>query len=154
MKLYLVQHGEAAPTAASDERELTEEGRYDVESIAAFLKDANITVDRVIHSGKRRALQTSEILAAALAGGATLETTSMIEPNAPPEPFAREVGELSADTMVVGHMPFVSRLVAYFMTGAADRIVTTYHPGSVVCLEREMGGEWTIAWMLRPELFL
>ncbi len=154
MKLYLVQHGEAAPTAESDERELTEDGRYDVESLAEFLKDAGITVDRVIHSGKRRALQTAEILAGALASDATLETSSMIEPNAAPEPFAREIGELSADTMVVGHMPFVARLVAYFTTGTADRVVTTYHPGSIVCLERETGGQWTIAWMLRPELFL
>ena len=37
MRLYLVQHGEAQPEAVSPERELSAQGRLDVERLAGLL---------------------------------------------------------------------------------------------------------------------
>ena len=45
MKLYLVQHGRAASKDVDSRRPLTEEGRSDVENIAAFVKSLGLSVD-------------------------------------------------------------------------------------------------------------
>jgi len=153
MRLYLMQHGEAKPKEADPERGLTERGHEDVESVARFLKTAGIKVSRVIHSGKPRAKQTAAILFGAIGYEATLDTTDMIGPTDPPEPFAYEVGELTTDTLVVGHLPFMSRLVSLFILGQPEVEIASYRPGSIVCLERQGDGQWAISWMLRPELF-
>lgn len=152
MKLYLVQHGEAASKEMNPERSLTERGHSDVERMAAFLKKAGIVVSRVIHSGMLRAEQTAQILAKAIAEDTKLDITDMINPNDLPGPFAQEVNELATDTMVVGHLPFMARMVSHLVTGIADHPIATYRPGSVVCLERSDEGGWVLAWMLRPEL--
>jgi len=63
MKLYLVQHAKAASKQEDLERPLTEEGRRDVQRVAAFIKPLSICVDYLWHSGKRRAEQTAGFLA-------------------------------------------------------------------------------------------
>ena len=153
MRLYMVQHGEAKSKEQDPERSLTEEGRGDVERLAVFLKKSGVSVGRVIHSGKLRAKQTAEIMAGAMAKGVTTETSEIINPLDPPEPFAKLVSEWDADTLVAGHLPFMARLVALLVTGDPEQIVVSYQPGSVVCLERDADGKWAVAWMLRPELF-
>ncbi|GAI19193.1 unnamed protein product, partial [marine sediment metagenome] len=54
MKLYLVQHAKAASKQVSPQRPLTEEGRRDVQKVAAFVKPLKLWVDYLWHSGKRR----------------------------------------------------------------------------------------------------
>lgn len=152
MKLYLVQHGEAMSKEADSGRSLTENGRADVERMAAFLKKAGVSVGRVIHSGKLRAQQTAKILADALAEEKKLDTTDMIDPGDLPGPFAQEINELAMDTMVVGHLPFMARMVSHLVVGIAEHIIVSYRQGSVVCLERSDEGGWIVAWMVRPEL--
>ena len=67
MKLYLAQHGEACTKDIDPERPLTDQGREDIERLAEFLARAGIEVARVIDSGKLRAAQTADLLAAAVA---------------------------------------------------------------------------------------
>ncbi len=152
MKLYLVQHGEANPKEVDPERGLSDRGMEDVHRVAVFLKGAGVRVNRVIHSGKLRALQTAEILASAVMEEPKLEVTGMINPTDPPAPFATEIAELTTDTMVVGHLPFMARMVAHLITGDAEKTITAFRPGSTACLERDEAGEWSLAWMVRPEL--
>ena len=73
MFLYLVQHGEALTKEADPDRPLSEAGRANVEHLAGFLAGRSLRVARVLHSGKTRARQTAEILAAALAPDAPVE---------------------------------------------------------------------------------
>ena len=61
--LYLVQHGAAKAEAEDPKRGLTAEGRHDVERMAEFLFTLHLPLDRIEHSGKRRAKETAEILA-------------------------------------------------------------------------------------------
>lgn len=152
MRLYLVQHGDAHPEAASPERELTPRGRADVEGIAALLGKGGVRVSRVLHSGKTRARQTAEILAASLAAGVTPQAVAGIEPNSPVAPFAEQARGWSEDTLVAGHLPFMNRAVALLLTGREDPAAVSFQPGSVACLERDASARWTLAWMLRPEL--
>lgn len=152
MKLYLVQHGEAEPKEANPDRPLTEQGKLDVERIAVFLKGAGVDAGKVIHSGKLRAEQTAGILADACAPKAKIEARDGIAPNDEPGHLAEEIQGWGDDTIVVGHLPYMSRLASLLITGASEIAIAGFKPGSVVCLERPEGDGWSIGWMLRPEL--
>lgn len=58
MRLYLVQHGDAAPERLDPERPLSAAGRREVEAVARLLACAGARVAQVVHSGKLRAQQT------------------------------------------------------------------------------------------------
>lgn len=151
MKLYLVQHGDAVPKEVDPERPLSKQGRADVERLAAFLGGRH-QVARVIQSGKTRARQTAEILAADMAPGIKIESMAGLNPLDPVEPFAHRVAGWSKAALVVGHLPFMARCVSCLITGNDEPVIVDYRPGSIVCLERGEAGNWAVAWMLRPEL--
>ncbi len=152
MRLYLVQHGEALAKEVDPERPLSEKGREDVARVAGFLQRAGIRVTRVAHSGKARARETAEILAAALAHGEGAMSRSGIDPKDEVGPVAEEAARWSEDAMLVGHLPFMGRLASRLLSGAEQADAVAFRPGSVACLERGAGGGWTLAWMIRPEL--
>lgn len=152
MKLYLVQHGEAYAKEADPERPLTEQGQSDVDRLAAFLKTAGIQVERVIHSGKLRAQQTAERLAKAFAPGVELETSGLMNPNDNPKAFDWQSESWDKDIMIVGHLPFMAKLVSHLLIDDENVLFTAYQPGSIVCLEHNNEAHWQINWMIRPEL--
>ena len=152
MKIYLVQHGEAAAKEVDPERPLTEQGKTDVQRVAGALKLAGVEVKRVIHSGKLRARQTAEILATEIAPMQQPETSDLINPNDNPSAFDLQTASGGMDTMVVGHLPFMAKLVSQLVTGEDNNMLVAYQPGSVVCLELTEKDNWQIDWMLRPGL--
>ncbi|MEA3303783.1 MAG: phosphohistidine phosphatase SixA [Pseudomonadota bacterium] len=151
MKLYLIQHGEALSKDTDPGRALSEAGRKDVQRVASFLA-GKVRVARVLHSGKTRARQTAEILAAAVVPDLEAEQFGGLSPNDPVEPFVQHVEEWDEDLLVVGHLPFMEKLVARLATGAGERSIVAYRPGSIVCLETGEGSGWKVRWMIRPEL--
>ena len=152
MKLYLVRHGEAVSEGVDPDRPLSDEGRSDVQRVATFLGKAGIRVGRILHSGKRRAEQTAELLARSVGNRECLEKTSGIKPLDPTTPFARLVNEWTEDTMVVGHLPFMGRLVSRLVVGNEVVPSVSFRSSTVVCLDRADDGTWTIDWILPPVL--
>ena len=152
MRLYLVQHGEAQPEAVSPERELSPQGRLDAERLAALLGGRGVRAARVVHSGKTRARQTAEILAAHLAPGTAPEVLAGLNPNDPVRRVAAQACAWNEDTLLAGHQPFMGRLATVMVAGREDPPMVAFQPGSIACLERNPAGGWEIVWMLRPEL--
>ncbi|UCE60023.1 MAG: phosphohistidine phosphatase SixA [Phycisphaerales bacterium] len=152
MRLYLVQHGDAVAKDVDPDRPLSEKGRADVERIAAFLSRAGVIVSELQHSGKTRAQQTAELLASAIGTGASCRSIAGIAPLDPVADFARIARDLASDTMVVGHLPFMGKLVSCLVLDDESTPCVAFQPGTVVCLERADGGDWSVAWMIRPEL--
>jgi len=152
MKLYLVQHGEAYTKEINPERPLTDQGKADIDRLANLLEQAGIQVERVIHSGKRRAEQTAQRLAKAIAPGVELETSGLINPNDNPKAFDWQSESWDRDTLIVGHLPFMAKLVSHLVIDNEDQPIIAFQPGSIVCLEHMNGAEWQINWMIRPEL--
>ena len=152
MKLYLVQHGEATPKDVDPGRPLTAAGRADIEHLAEFMKLAGIQAERVMHSGKLRARQTAELLAARMAPDIELEASGLLNPNDNPRVFDWQSESWDRDTLIVGHLPFMARLVAHLVVADEDRMITAFQPGSMVCLEHVEDSRWQIDWMLIPEL--
>ena len=154
MRLYLVQHGGAAAKEVHPDRPLTDAGRDDVRFVGAFLAGIGVGISRVLNRGKVRARQTAEILASAVAPGITVDNvTEGLCPNDSTDWLAAAAGQWTGDTMVVGHLPFMGKMVSRLTTGSEEGGVVEFRPGSVVCLERtEDRASWTIVWMVRPEL--
>ena len=152
MKLYLLQHGDALPDEVNPERPLSKLGREDVKRLAEFVGNHGILVMHVYHSGKMRARETAEIVAARMATGVKIEATTGLNPNDPVEPWVKQINNWQEDTLLVGHMPFMGRLAAYLLSGNSSSQFVAFKPGSMLCLERDESGDWAIAWMLRPEL--
>ena len=152
MKVYLLQHGEALAKDVDPGRPLSPQGEGDVQRVAAFLEQAGVSVDRVLHSGKMRAHQTADILAAAVLSRGKAEAVEGIAPNDPVDEFSRRLHDLDGDTAIVGHLPFMARMASYLVTGDAVADIVAFQPGGGVCLEQDETGHWRILWMLRPEL--
>lgn len=152
MRLYLVQHGEACAKDVDPERPLSDEGRADIDRLAAFLKQAGVQVERVIHSGKLRAQQTADRLMADMAPGVEPEISGLMSPNDNPMAFDWQSESWDRDTLIVGHLPFMARLASHLLIDNADRPMVAYKPGTIVCLEHIEDSHWQLNWMIRPEL--
>jgi len=109
MPIYLVQHGLAVPESVDPNRPLSADGREEVERVAAHLRKAGVAVKRVCHSGKTRAKETAQILAEHLGDGNIYEVPGM-NPNDNVIEFAASLKE---DTMYVGHLPHLGKLISY-----------------------------------------
>lgn len=149
MKLYLVQHAEAKPKGEDPARPLTETGVGDASNMAAFLKAAGVRVDEVAHSGKLRADQTARALGRAVWPGEAVVTMDGLGPNDSTDHLMHAAEAAGGDLMVVGHMPFMSRMANRCLTGKEDAMAVAFEPGSVLCLERCDDG-WVLNWMMRP----
>lgn len=153
MKLYLLQHGDSLPEEVDSERPLSPQGREDVRRLSNFVGNAGIRVGRVLHSGKTRARQSAEIIAQKMAPGLATESAAGLNPNDPVEPVAEQIRNWSQDMLLVGHMPFMGRLGGMLVCGNRDLSLVAFKPGTLACLERDDQGRWSLAWVLRPELF-
>ncbi len=151
MKLYLVQHGMPVSKDIDPGRPLSPQGEKDISKMAEFLRASDHTVSRVLHSGKMRAHQTAEILAEALLISGEVEVIDGINPNDPVQDFSLRAHKFKHDTMIVGHLPFMAKMVSYLVTGNEDQVIVAYIPGSVVSLQQVPEEPWQIQWMLRPD---
>lgn len=152
MALYLVQHGKSLPEDIDPEQGLSDEGRAEVERIAAVAAGYAVPVAAIAHSGKKRALQTAEIFATALNAAGRLSERSGLKPLDDVARFAAQIRS-PENLMLVGHLPFIEKLTAYLVTGNADVTVFKFQNGGIVCLEEDAAkGSWFIAWALMPHI--
>ena len=152
MRLYLVQHGQATSKEENPDRPLTDVGRREARAVAEFVRPLGLRVDRLWHSGKTRAKQTAEIFARAVKVGEGPSAQQGLEPDDYVTPLRDELGATSDDTLIVGHMPFVSRLAALLLTGFESPPVVTFVNAGLVCLERTGDNRWQVEWIITPDL--
>ncbi len=152
MAIYLVQHGKNLPKDQDPEQPLSEPGTEAVKDIAERAKQAGVRVDKIEHSPKLRAKQTAEIFGKALEPKQGIQERSGIKALDDVTAIAREL-DPETNLMLVGHLPFMEKLVAYCITGNQDRLVMKFQNGGIVCLDQEKeSGQWYIKWNLVPDL--
>jgi phosphohistidine phosphatase len=154
MKVYLVQHGEAVPEDVGASRPLSEKGRHDVEKIANFLEDIGVGVSKILHSGKTRALQTAEIIYLRINVSRGIAKKDGLFPNDEVDPILHEIAEEIEDTMMVGHLPFLSKLASKLLGVPESANIIAFQQGGVACLERGEGNRWSLKWMVTPHLIM
>ena len=154
MKLYLVQHAKAASKEVDTERLLTEEGHGDIQKVAAFIKPLNLCVDYLWHSGKKRAAQTAELLAEVVEITKAQAAHDGLAPNDDVTALKDELMSLQQDIMVVGHLPFLSKLASLLLSGCESANTVAFKQAGIVCLECCEENQWQLDWMVTPELIL
>jgi phosphohistidine phosphatase len=154
MLLYLVQHGEAQKKEVDPERDLTEKGRIDIESVAHYVKRLKVEVKQIFHSGKTRARSTANVLAWHLKPPAGVSEAPGLAPLDEPEIWAGRIAQMDEDVMLVGHLPHLARLTALLICGDKEKTAVNFQMGGVVRLRRMEAGQWAVDWMVVPETIL
>lgn len=152
MELYLVQHGAAKSEAEDPQRGLTDEGRRRVERMAEFAGKLSLQVQAIEHSDKLRARQTAEILAQRLRPRDGTRQIAGIAPLDDVEPLCARLAGATQNLMLVGHLPYLSRLVARLVAAPAERTVVQFQMGGLVRLDRDEAGQWAVRWVAPPEV--
>jgi len=154
MKLYLVQHAKAASKDADPQRPLTEEGRRDIQKVAAFIKPSNLSVDYLWHSGKKRAVQTAEFLAEVIKINEAHTIHDGLGPNDDVTALQNELISDQKDIMIVGHLPFLPKLASLLLTNSESSNTVAFKNGGIVCLDYSDDNQCQLDWMIIPELLI
>ena len=152
MALFLVQHGKSLPKDKDPEKGLSDQGILDVKRIADAAKKYGVNISCIKHSGKKRALQTADIFASALQPELGVQEIGGINSLDDVASFADNINS-GEDLMLVGHLPFMEKLVSFLITGSIAKPVIKFQNGCIVCLDEDMDIHcWVIKWTLMPPI--
>ena len=140
MNLYLVRHGDAVSDLRDPARPLSERGRAELQTLAQCLAPQLDNAD-IVHSGKTRAEQSAQILQTVALPNASLAVREGLNPNDDVESLAQSLEHEHGDLVVVGHLPYVSRLTSLLVCGDPDRSMYMFDTGTCVALQRQ----WIVA---------
>ena len=135
MDLILWRHADAQDGAPDSERALTDKGRDQAATVAAWLKERLPKDARIVASPATRARETAAAL------GLQFDTTSEIGVGATAREVLRAAGWPNAGgaVVVVGHQPTLGRIAALLLAGAeADWSI-------------KKGALWWLAWRGRSK---
>ena len=152
MLLYLVQHAEAKREDEDPERGLTDRGFRDIARTALFAKDQGVRINRIRHSGKKRALQTAQTLASYLKPENGVVPVDGLLPMDDPKTWAERLTAMNEDSMLIGHLPHLARLAALLLCGDGEKPVIEFRNAGIACMRRSEDGHWAVAWMVVPEM--
>ena len=151
MELFLVQHGQAMSKADDPQRRLTPDGAEVVGRIAIWARETGLRVQQIRHSGKLRAQETAQILAEHLNPARGVIAVSGLGPSDDVSPVGRIAETELASSMLVGHLPFLSRLAGFLVTGDPEIQVVRFRNAGIVCLKGEQR-RWSISRVMTPDL--
>ncbi len=151
-KLYCVRHGQAACQIGQDaKRSLTPRGREEVLGIARHLATRQVKIPRIIHSGKLRAEQTAQIFAQTLKTVEVTFLTRALDCEAEVDDLIELIPLWTEDTLLVGHLPFMPRLINALLGKPIESNFLHFPPATCVCLEQQCG-QWFIRWAINPDI--
>ncbi|MGQ4891030.1 MAG: phosphohistidine phosphatase SixA [Candidatus Njordarchaeia archaeon] len=151
MKIYLVQHGKSKSKDEDPSRPLTDEGFKETERIANFAKKImRLNTKVLIHSPKLRAKQTAEILGKHLGPFEEVIETDEISPLSDPNLIASKIEKMDKDTIIVGHLPHLSKLTSLLTVGDPEKEIVQFRYSCILCLEYKEG-EWLIRFFITPD---
>ena len=152
MKLYLMRHGKAEKGLESLESTLNDEGVKQVSQIAEKLKEKEIKVDELYHSGLLRADETASIIKeTAFNYLEDIERSMDLAPQAEPKRWQDKLNQeefLTKDLFLVSHIPFLQKFTGLLLK---DDQGVEFSNAAVICLERGDGKDWHIVWKWVPE---
>jgi phosphohistidine phosphatase len=153
MNVYLVQHAQRKSKEEDPELSLSETGIRNIRKVAAFASSGHLLRPNVIfHSGKRRAMQTAEILAEYINPEKGISVSDGLQSGDPPSIWISRIAAASDDIMLVGHLPHLSRLASGLLCGDQDREIIKFTYAGIVCIRQTETGGWAAAWILTPEI--
>jgi phosphohistidine phosphatase len=153
MKLYLMRHGDYSTEDIRHQNPLSKKGQDDISRLASFLKLVNIHVTYLFHSEKLRTKQTAAILASSLHCKEAPKEYRGLNPLDDVTTFMDTLTDEKGDVFIVGHLPFLARLLGLLVVRDENQDVVAFQQGTLVCLEKIETARWIINWVINPELF-
>lgn len=150
MKIYLVQHGLCFSETEDPLKHLTMEGKMETRHIGEFLRQKEVSVGSIWHSGKPRTLQTAKILSSYV-NYMRMEAHKYMGPNDTTDAILDSISMMQEDIMLVGHMPFLRKLASHLLGGDENHDYCHITNSAVTMLEKH-GNIWQIELMLSPQL--
>ncbi len=148
MKLYLIRHGEAVSSIEDPERPLSNIGQQNIERLGQCLAKTAMPIDYIWHSPKQRAVQTAQTIANYTKPN-FISTHDELLPNDDIEGTINLIQACRANTMIVGHLPFLGELASALTRSTFFQ----FQPGSCLCLEgaRDI---WSIEYFFNSDVSL
>jgi len=133
--IYILRHGQAEPgwgNTTDFQRKLTAQGRNDVQSVAALLKQKHLTPHLLIKSPAYRTLETAQLVEQALPAMEVKTVESLYESSLENLlEVLQKIPEENESVMLVGHNPSLNDLVNYL----SEEPMWGLKPGMCVKLE-------------------
>ncbi|MEK9587454.1 MAG: phosphohistidine phosphatase SixA [Gammaproteobacteria bacterium] len=140
--LLIMRHGDAEPSAVSDEvRPLSARGRSEVQEVGRALV-AHLGIDKIVASPLVRAQETASLVAACYSHEIQRDTCVSLSPNGIPDQVIAEFDEGVGSVLLVTHMPLIADLVSA-LSGKRQAVQTA----ELFCFDMEVKAP------LRPQLF-
>lgn len=152
MLLYLVQHAESLSKEEDPTQSLSEKGIENIKKVANYVAGLNIRVNQIFHSEKLRAMQTAQILADFIKTENGVSETDGLAPLDDPQIWFERVSKMKEDVMLVGHLPHLGKLASLILCGDKEKNIIDFKRAGVVCLKRFEDGNWSVEWMIIPEV--
>ena len=156
MELYLLRHGiaeSARPGMKDAERALTEEGRVKLRRVLQRAKEAGVKPDLILSSPYRRATETADLAAAALAYRGKIVQTPALAPHASPFEAWEEIRRRNRQSSVLlsSHEPLMSALMAFLLGNPAMQVdMKKAALARVDCERLDPEPEAVLKWLLTP----
>jgi len=115
--LYLVQHAEAKKEAEDPTRGLTDKGFRDIALTALFSHDQDVAVNRIYHSGIKRAQQTAQALSDQVHPKEGVSEADWLAPMDDPKIWKERLSNMLEDIMLVSHLPYLAKLASLLLCG-------------------------------------
>lgn len=155
MRLYLMRHAEADMACADDQaRPLTDRGVHDAQQMASYLQGQGCHIAHIFHSGKRRAEQTADLIKQAVLPSQALQLETALTGCDGLTPMLEIINSWTEDTLVISHLPFISRLLSRLVVDDPQCAIVNFSPATLVRLEQAEAGGWCIQWCINPQLII
>lgn len=158
MQVYILRHGIAEdrrPGRSDTDRALTGEGREKLSAVLQRARAAGVSVNRILTSPLRRAVQTAEMAAGVLAPGTRLIHADALSPESSPERVWAELRKYAGEpaVLIAGHEPLLSE-TAGFLLGAGPAVIDL-KKGALACIDVDetiARPQGVLLWLLTPRL--
>jgi len=160
MNIYLLRHGlavEGGPEAQGDDalRPLAPEGRAQLQNIARAMKKMRLEFDCLLSSPFTRARQTAELIAEELQSKSRPVWCDELKPAGSAEKLISEIRRLRPvpeNILLVGHEPYLSRLIARLVTGEEKATIEIKKAGlcKLEAADLRPGRCAQLHWLLTP----
>jgi phosphohistidine phosphatase len=158
MNLFLLRHAKACARSAKwrpdSARPLTREGEKKMFATARGIQSLDVSFDLILTSPYLRAFRTAEILGEVFEPKKVFETKNLIveaEPKAVIDEIAENFSALS-QIVLVGHEPFLSRLISILLSGTDDLSIDLRKGGfcKLTIKTLSFGRCATLDWLMTP----
>ncbi len=153
MELYLARHGDAKSEHEDPERGLSDLGFTNVRKVSRFLSRLIINVDTIFHSNKLRAEQTALEHGKMVNSRSGFQERCDICPMDDIGPMKKEIDKSKNNLMIVGHMPYMGKLISALLCGDENNGTVIFQTGTLVKLIRDPSSKvWYIEWVISPNI--